>query len=110
MPLSAGELRTRITIEQESRANDGAGGHTKTWATAANAWAKKTYQSGGDTVEAEQTTSRRRFEYRIRSRTDVAITAAMRVRDGTMTLNIVAVATDDTDRAMTRLTCEEVPS
>lgn len=110
MPLRAGDLRTRLVIQEETRTSDGSGGFTKAWQSidSGSVWAKVKLLSGGDTNEAEQTTSRRRYEVTIRRRSDV--TAAMRlVRNGSQLLAITSVGDDDEEIAATVLFCEEVP-
>lgn len=108
---TSGRLRTRITILAPQRTDDGLGGFTTTYGGTGFqwlAWAEKHFASGGDTVELEQTQSRRQYSYRIRRRKDVTVTSAMRVLEGTQTLTITAVIADDEDRSAQVLHCTEL--
>lgn len=109
--LQAGEMRSRISVVEEVRTDDGQGNYTKVWGGTGHQWdiwAQKLYLSGGDTAEHEQDVSRRRFAYRTRSRSDVTFTSAMRIIDGAVTLAIIAVANDDEDRSAQQLVAVEL--
>lgn len=111
--LSAGELRSRITVQEEVRTDDGQGNYTKVWGGSGHewsAWAEKKYLTGGDTPEAQQDISRRRIAFRTRRRTDVTFTSAMRVldEDGVTKYAIYAVEDDDLDRSSQTLAAVEL--
>jgi len=92
--------------------SDGQGGFAKTWGGTGhtwNAWSRKKFLSGGDSSESDQTVSRRRFEYTLRRRRDVTLSGSMRVRDGSMLLQVVSVVADDEDISAVRLVTEELP-
>lgn len=112
MPLAAGALQTRITIQEETRVSDGQGGVTKTWGGTGhtwNAWSRKKFVSGGDSSESDQTVSRRRFEYTVRRRRDVSLSGSMRVVDGSVLLQVISVSADDDDVSAMRIVAEELP-
>jgi len=110
--ITAGELRSRITVQEEVRTDDGAGGYTKVWGGTGHewkAWAEKQYLGGGDTPEMAQDISRRRCAYRTWRRRDVTFTSAMRIldADGT-TYAITSVTFDDADRSAQTLVAVEL--
>jgi head-tail adaptor len=43
--------RYRLTLEDEQRVSDGAGGYTKTWVTVASVWAELRPGGGGEGIE-----------------------------------------------------------
>lgn len=105
--LRAGELRHPIVIQTPTTTPNGSGGYTTAWAALATVWAKRTQMPGaGDTAEADQTVSRRRYEYLVRRRSDVS--AQMRVVDGAVTSGITAVRDDDERPDALVLECLEV--
>lgn len=109
--LAAGYMPSRITVMEEVRTDDGQGNYTKVWGGAGHQWsicAEKTYLSGGDTPEAQQDISRRRFAYRTRRRKNVTFTSAMRIQDGTTNLAITNVSFDDGDRSAQTLIAVEL--
>lgn len=110
-PLASGVMRSRVTVQEETRTDDGQGNYTKVWGGSGHEWpiwAQKVYRTGGDTSEMQQDISRRRFEYTTRQRADVTFTSAMRILDGTMKLAIIAVANDDQDRSAQTLVAVEL--
>lgn len=111
MPLRSGDMPSRITVKEEVRTDDGQGNYTKTWGGTGHQWsiwAGKRYLSGGDTPEAEQDVSRRRFAYTTRRRSDVTFTSAMRIVDGTLNLAITSVTFDDRDLSAQTLIAVEL--
>ena len=111
--LLSGDMKSRITVQEEVRTDDGQGNYTKVWGGAGHEWpiwAQKLYLSGGDAPEAEQNISRRRIAFRTRRRTDVTFTSAMRVldEDGVTKYAIYAVEDDDLDRSSQTLAAVEL--
>lgn len=109
--LTAGLMKSRVTVQEEVRTDDGQGNYTKVWGGTGHEWpiwAEKTYRGGGDTPQMQQDISRRRFAYRTWKRGDVTFTSAMRILDGTMNLAITAVEDDDADRSAQTLVAEEL--
>lgn len=108
MPVRAGLLRSRVTLQSKTEVSDGQGGTTKTWATVATVWARViATDMSGERTEAQSTVSRRLYTVTIRTRP--AVTSAMRVGKGAQTLEILAVIDDDQDRDTITLECREVP-
>ena len=75
--MSIGKLNRRVSIQEETRVADGAGGFTRTWATIATVWGKLTPKSGSEALIALQQTNTQLFSLKIRYRT--GITTAKRV-------------------------------
>lgn len=101
-----GNLDRRVTIEQQSSSQDGAGQPVLTWTTLATIWANVRYLNGVEPLKADATTAQAKASIRIRRRTDV--TAAMRVVYGTSTFQILAVLQDEESRRWTDLACLKV--
>lgn len=109
MPLRAGQLNDRVTLQSSTTTDDGQGGAALTWAnlaTAPTVWAAVRMVSGGDQADGAQTVSRRRYEVTIRRRDDV--TSVMRVIRGASTLAILSVNDDREEPDRIILLCEEV--
>lgn len=82
MPIDAGMLRSRVTIQQRSAGTDAIGQPLTTWTDLATVWADIRTTSGlsslrAERVVADQMTSEAAYSVRIRWRADV--TASMRV-------------------------------
>jgi SPP1 family predicted phage head-tail adaptor len=106
--IRAGELRSRLTLQSKAETGDGQGGSTKAWADAGTVWGKKVpTDASGDTLEAGQTVSRRRYTLTIRRRAGVS--SAMRLIDGAQVLEILSVGDSDDFLDGLTLECREVP-
>ena len=73
-------LRRRVTLEQQSRAADGGGGVTVTWAPVTDLWASVNSLTGVEQVAGEGLQGQITHEIIIRKRMDVV--PAMRFRMG----------------------------
>ncbi len=108
MPLNAGRLNRRITIEQRTAGVDAWGQRLTTWTTVATCWADVRAMSGSaaaERVAADRETSVTAYSMRIRWRTDV--TAGMRVSMGTTRFDIVDVIEDQAGREYVDLVCQQ---
>ena len=112
MPLDAGLLRSRITIQQRAAGTDSLGQPLTTWEDVATVWADIRTQSGlsslrSERVVADQTASETAYSIRIRWRN--AITAAMRASETsggvTRLFDIRQVIEDVTAREYLDLVC-----
>lgn len=112
MPLDAGLLRSRITIQQRTTGTDSLGQPLTTWEDVATVWADIRTQSGlsslrSERIVADQTTSETAYSIRIRWRDD--ITAAMRASETsggvTRLFDIRQVIEDVTAREYLDLVC-----
>jgi SPP1 family predicted phage head-tail adaptor len=104
--MRAGELRHRITIQQQTISRDSYGAEVPEWSTLATVWAKIVTTSGAEQIEAAQVaTATLTHEVTIRWRSDVQPT--MQVLWGSRTLTIRAVV-DDNVKRMLILSCDEV--
>lgn len=79
MPLNAGQLDRRITIQARAAGVDERGQPNGTWTTVATVWAMPMPKAGREYFAAGQMQAEGGMAWRIRYRTD--ITAAMRVLD-----------------------------
>lgn len=75
--IALGRLRQRVTIQQESRVDDGAGGYALSWQDVAVVWAAVEPTGGREIVFAGRVEARVTHRVILRYRADV--TAAMRV-------------------------------
>lgn len=103
--LSAGDLRTRLTLEAPSRADDGGGGADVTWETVADVWAAVRAVSGHETFDLDRVAGRLSREIVIRFRADV--TLQMRFREGTRVYDIRAAFDPDGRRHWLRCLADE---
>jgi SPP1 family predicted phage head-tail adaptor len=69
--MNPGELRHRLTIEENRPTKDGAGGQVDAWVPVATVWAKVAPLSGIIAAEGMKATPRRTHEITIRHRADV---------------------------------------
>ena len=89
MPLNAGQLDRRITIQARASGNDARGQANGAWTDSATVWAMPMPKQGREFFAASQLQSELGFAWRVRYRTD--ITAAMRVIEGDDAYDIQAV-------------------
>lgn len=102
--MTAGQLRERVTIQQESLTPDGGGGSTLAWADVATVWASVEPLSGRERMQAQQLESAVDYRVKIRHRADV--TAGMRLVWGSAIMNIRAVYNEDRKRKYLTLDSE----
>lgn len=108
MPLNAGRMTRRVTIEQRTAGVDAWGQPLTTWATVATVWADVRASSGSAAAEriaADRETSVTSYSMRIRWRT--GLTAGMRVSDGSTRYSIVDVIEDVAGREYADLVCQQ---
>jgi SPP1 family predicted phage head-tail adaptor len=91
-----GALRSRLTLETASRADDGGGGTEITWQTVAELWASVRVTGGGEGFSLDRVAGRLTHEIVLRYRGDV--TSAMRFRDGPRVYDIRATFDPDGSR------------
>lgn len=103
--ISAGDLRTRLTLEAPSRADDGGGGAEVTWETVAEVWAAVRAVSGNEAFDLDRVAGRLVREIIIRYRADV--TLAMRFREGARVYDIRAAFDPDGRRHWLRCLADE---
>lgn len=104
MPLNAGELDRRISIQYRAAGRDAAGQPSGSWTTLATVWAKPMPRAGREFFAGGQMQAELGFVWRIRHRTDV--TAAMRVLDDAdVPYEIAAAPVPDARREWLDLPC-----
>ncbi len=101
MEKTIGELRARLTLEEEVRLTDEGGGAEGSWTEVTELWAGIRTLTGAEKFESDQISGTLTHEIEIRYRKN--ITPAMRFRTGEKSFFIFAVF-DPTGRA-NRLTC-----
>lgn len=102
--MRAGQLKNRVTIQQQSTVQDSIGQPVNTWTTYASVWADIRHNSGLEEIKSGEVTSTIRASVRVRYK--AGITAAMRVVHGSITYQIKAVLRDEHNKDYMDLTCE----
>lgn len=100
-----GDLRERVTLQQESRSADTGGGVVLTWVDAATLWASVDMLRGTEPVSGEKPAEQR--AYRIRTRSGTAIGAEMRLVWNSRVLNIRSVRNADARGTLLEIIAEE---
>lgn len=90
--MRAGQLRTRVTLQSLSTADDGQGGKTNTWVDVTTTWAAVSAKGGREFQTAKQTRATLTDEVRLRYRP--GITSKMRLVVGGRVLSIVGPPID----------------
>jgi SPP1 family predicted phage head-tail adaptor len=104
--MKPGNLRNRVTLQQLTRTDDGAGGYTETWTGVATVWADVYPLKGNERYEAQQVQANLSHRVTIRYRTGVE--PSMRLLYGTRTLTIEAVIDPEERHRELILMCSEV--
>lgn len=103
MPLNAGQLSSRITLEQRNAGLDAHGQASETWATVATVWAQPMPKTGREFFAGGQLQAELGFAWRIRHRTDVL--PAWRVVDAAGTNYDIAAIVPAANREWLDLMC-----
>ncbi len=88
-PVTIGDLRHRIEIQQIARTSDGGGGAAITWTTVAQVWAAIWPRNSGERFDLDRVAGRATHDIWIRARGDVE--PEMRFRFGARTFDIRGV-------------------
>lgn len=94
--ITAGQLKTRISVEALTPGKDTSGGVTRTWGAHASVWARVRHYSGNErraTAAGGGQVAEARTEFVLRFRTD--ITDTMRIKLGGVIYNIRHIAPVD---------------
>lgn len=102
--MTPGQLDQRVTIQQESRVEDEAGGAVVTWVDVATVWAEVKPLTGRERLHGQQLESPIDYRVTIRRRSD--ITAAMRLVWRGTPMQIRAVPDPGPRAAYMTLDCE----
>lgn len=105
MAIRAGTLNKRVILQTVSRASNGGGGFTPTWADTATLWAEIEELSGSEGFEAQQVASKLSHKVTIRYRSGV--TPQQRLKYGSRILQIRAVLNPGQRNERLELLCEE---
>ena len=108
--MNIGRLNTRIRIDANIVTQDAYGADVTAWQTLAELWADVRHTSGKEAISGDAIASTAKASMRIRYRTDLTLTAGMRVvvvSTGTV-YNILAVLPDVNRREYVDLVCEAV--
>lgn len=91
-PLGSGDLTELITFEVEIERDDDIGGRTKRWMAHGQAWAKiVAARARQDAESIEGGAERSVVKYRVNIYRDPTITPSMRIRWGSVLMNIRSV-------------------
>ncbi len=99
-----GEMRHRVTIEQNDGAADGGGGMTDSWSLVATVWAKVEQFQSSPAAHAGRAAERTSLRAIIRHRTDIA--AGMRLTHESEVYRIRAVSDPEQRKRFLALSCE----
>jgi SPP1 family predicted phage head-tail adaptor len=88
-PVRAGDLRTRIVIEMQSRQPDGQGGWQVTWTQVAQVWAGIWPRSASEDVQHDRPAGSATHDVWVRYRADIK--PEMRLVAGARTFGILGV-------------------
>ncbi|MFQ5535458.1 MAG: phage head closure protein [Sphingomonadales bacterium] len=110
--VQIGELRERVTIEQQSRVSDGAGGATITWAAIASDFrphARVQPVKGAEITEGGRVRRQQTYLVVIRHRADITVEHRLKwtERGVERILNINSIEDRDMDRRFLWLECVE---
>lgn len=86
---SAGDRDSRVVIEQKSVTRNSIGEESVTWITFATRWAAVKPLRGKEFFAAEQTQSS--VDYRVNLLKPLALTREMRIKHGSITMDIVSI-------------------
>lgn len=86
---SAGERDKRVVIEQKQTTKNGIGEEVVTWVTFGTRWASVKPIRGREFFAAQQTQSA--VEYRVNLLKPLALTQDMRIKSGSLVLDIVSI-------------------
>jgi SPP1 family predicted phage head-tail adaptor len=100
-----GDLRRRLVLETEVRADDGAGGAIRSWTPVATIAAAVIGRSGRETVDADAVSGIVTHEIWIRHRP--GLVPGQRLRADARVFHILAVVEADTRGRRLRCLCEE---
>lgn len=100
-----GQMRERVTLQQENSVSDGQGGKVLAWAEVATFWARVEPVRGGEQLAAMRLEASQEYRVTIRQRTGV--TAGMRLVWGTKNLNIRTLTNPDERGRFLQLICTE---
>jgi len=100
-----GDLKQRITLQQQTKTSDSMGGFTVAWVDVATVWAKKTTHRSDEAMQAMAMTGTALHNYRIRYRTDVK--SSWRIKDGDRYLNIIGPPIEVERRSWLDITAKE---
>lgn len=97
--LRSGDLRTRIEIMQQVKADNGKGGYTTSWQVAATTWAEVLGQDGREAVIAQALQGVSTYRIRLRFRRDLTSAQQIRLNSvGGTDLNLLSVTDPNGDR------------
>jgi head-tail adaptor len=101
--IDAGQLKTRLVIEQPVETPDDQGGVSRTWTTFATVWAQVTPLPARRDIEADADGATQRW--RIVLRAGFSLTLQHRFRDGARVFRIVTLR-DSADRRFIEIEAE----
>lgn len=103
--MPAGRLRERVTIQQESQANDSMGGGARGWADVATVWASVEPLRGMEQLQAMQLEIS--VSHKVIMRYRPGVTAKNRLLWGDIALNIREATNPDRKKMFLQLICDQ---
>lgn len=108
MPLSAGILRHRITLQRAARSEDGAGGFDTIWNDVATVWARVRPTSAEEKFVAETSEMVTTHRVDMRYRRDISVLPGDRIKFGTRFFEIRGIINGGEMNDALELRCEEM--
>tara|TARA_Y100000996_G_scaffold348282_1_gene286831 strand:- start:7831 stop:8169 length:339 start_codon:yes stop_codon:yes gene_type:complete len=105
--FSVGAMREQVTVQNQTRTADGAGGYSETLVTNFKTFASVKTKIGREQVKQGQLQDRKQFEFVIRYRSDKNITAANRILWGTRVFQVRSVVNYNERNKYYVITAEE---
>lgn len=105
LPIAIGDLRHRLVIESATRASDGGGGATLTWAAIGEVWAAIWSRAAGEAFAHDRIAGQATHDIWIRHRDDVRPEMRFRLED--RVFDILGVIDPDDRGRWLRCPCEE---
>lgn len=107
--MRAGRLRQRVTIQEPTETQDSYGEPVATWSDLATVWAAIDPLSGRETFGGEQYQARLTHRVTMRYRSDLQVSAKMRIKHGASRyLQVQTVSEPGGNHREWRLLCSEV--
>jgi SPP1 family predicted phage head-tail adaptor len=104
--MRGGLLRNRLTIQQETRADDGAGGSTTSWADIGSVWARVAGVGGREFYEAKRLNPEISHQVELRYRSDIQ--GGMRLLWDSRVLRVESAIDPDGERRRLLCNCKEL--
>lgn len=106
MPMRAGQLRHRVTIQSPVQSQNETGEVELAWVDLCSLWASVEPLTGRELLRADRVESE--LTHRVRLRHDSRVSSRLRIVHESRTLEIVSVANQDERNEQLEVMCREV--